>query len=194
MDALDLIEKRIDTLNRVLGPIPDNDVKGSENFVDSLLSANTLLSSALAGRDNINKVLQRSDELERYLDPNFLEETQQTKAKEVYVNAVAPEIATTFKQLEEIKSLEKTLGAEYFRNIPDKTDELKELTKNNTEFKQQTEFIEESLILAMKRYGELQQGLVESLAAMNKRLDHIEEKLQKKKAADLNVDLEPPTE
>ncbi|XP_055923505.1 uncharacterized protein LOC129953963 [Eupeodes corollae] len=187
MDALDLIEKRIDSLNRVLGPIPDNDVKGSENFVDSLLSANTLLSSVLAGRDNINKVLQRTDELEHYLDPNYLEETQQVKAKEVYVNAVAPEIATSFKQLSEIKALEKTLGAEYFRNIPDKTDELKELTKNNTEYKQQTELIEESLILAMKRYGELQQGLVESLAAMNKRLDTLEEKLQKKKNADIDM-------
>lgn len=190
MDALDIIEKRIDTLNRVLGPIPNNDVKGSENFVDSLLSANTLLSSALAGRDNINKVLERTDELERYLDPNFLEETQKVKAKEVYVNAVAPEIATTFKQLSEIKALEKTLGAEYFRNIPDKTDEIKDLTKNNDEYKQQTELIEESLILAMKRYGELQQGLVESLAAMNKRLDTIEEKLQKKKQEALNKDLE----
>lgn len=190
MDALDSIEKRVETLSRMLGPISGSDVKGSEDFVESIISANTLLSSALAGRDNINKVLDRADELDNYLDPSFLEKQQNIKSKEVYVNAVASELATTFKQLSDIKDLEKTLGAEYFRNIPDKTDELKELTKNNSEYKQQTELLEESLILAMKRYGELQQRLVESLAAMNKRLDTLEDRLQKKKQADLNADLE----
>lgn len=188
MEALDLLEKRIDSLNRVLGPIPDTDIKGTENFIDSLLSANTFLSSALTGRENISKVVQRADELERYLDPNYLEETQQVKSKEVYVNAIAPELANSFNQLSEIKSLEGTLGAEYFRNIPSNTDKLKEISKNNAEYQQQTELIEESLILAMKRYGEIQLGLVESLAVMNKRLDSIEEKLQKKKNADIDVD------
>lgn len=190
MDALDLIEKRIDTLSRVLGPIPSGEIKGSENLVDSLLSANTLLSSALAGRDNINKVLERTDELEHYLDPNYLEDVQQAKTKEVYVNAVAPELATTFQQLTEIKSLEKTLGAEYFRNIPDKSDKLKELLDTNLEYKQQTELMEESIILAMKRYGELQNRLVESLATLNKRLDTLEERVEKKKQVDLNKDLD----
>lgn len=86
MEALDLIEKRIDNLNRILGTLPsDNEPTNAatETLTDSLLSASTLLSSATSGRDAINKFTERSAELEKYLDPNFVEEQQDLRAKEV---------------------------------------------------------------------------------------------------------------
>lgn len=189
MEALDILEKRIDSLNRVLGQLPDSNKtsSGEENLVDSLISANTLISSSLSGRENISKVVDRTAELERYLDPNYLDSTQEIKSKEVYVNTVAPELAANFEMLEKIKSLEPALGAEYFRNIPDATEKLKEMGESAAELSQRNELIEESLILAMQRYSEIQSGITESLRAMNERLDRIEEKLQRKKEVDVDV-------
>lgn len=187
MEALDIISKRIDRLNDILGPIPDGDIKGGENLTDSLLSANTLLSSAVTGRDNIVKVVNRSGELESYLDPAYLDERQDIKSKEVYINTVATDLASSFEMLEKLKILEPTLGAEYFRNIPDVTDKLKSMKETASEQAQQNDLVEQSLILAMQRYSEIQNGIKDSLKAMNERMDTIEERLKPKQKPDVDV-------
>ncbi|EDW73705.1 uncharacterized protein Dwil_GK19603 [Drosophila willistoni] len=192
MDALDILEKRIDALTRVLGPLPDGD-SGSDktaNVVDSLCSANSMLTEATTGRTELQKCVARSGELEKYLDPNFLEEQQQVRSKEVYLNAVAPDLHLQAEQLERIKKLEPALGAEYFRSIPSEClDQLKQITANNGEYAQQSELIEESLILAMKRYGEIQAGLLKSLDAMSERLEQVEQRMEQKKKAELTKDV-----
>ncbi|XP_013102204.1 uncharacterized protein LOC106083613 isoform X1 [Stomoxys calcitrans] len=197
MEALDILEKRVDTLTRILGVVPDNGMEGesskvtaSGNVIDSLVSANNIVNEAISGREKIKTIVDRSEELEAYLDPHFLEENQQVRAKEVYLNAVANDLHTQFQQLDRIKELEPTLGAEYFRNIPGEcVDKLKQVNEDNTEFAQQAELIEESLILAMKRYGEIQKGLMDSLAVMNKRLEAVEEKLQQNKKEQMEKEL-----
>lgn len=200
MEALDILEKRIDALSRVLGPLPDAHAEQSEagssihtaNVVDSLCSANALFSEATTGRTELQKCVERAGELEKYLDPNFLEEQQQVRSKEVYLNAVAPELYAQSEQLDRIKQLEPALGAEYFRSIPNEClDKLKQITENNGEYAQQSELIEESLILAMKRYGEIQAGLLSSLDSMSERLYQVEQRLEHKKLSDLTKDVPP---
>ncbi|GAB0098502.1 Dynactin subunit 3 [Sergentomyia squamirostris] len=182
MDALDVLEKRMDALNDLLGPLPDEETpKGGENLTDSLESARTLLSSALSGREKISDVLNRTEELENYLDPNFIDDKQDVKAQEVYINTIATELAGNFEMLEKIKSLEPTLGAEYFSNIPKDTEKLKSLSDSTSEQKDQTEMIEQSIILAIQRYSEIQAGIKESLRNMNERIDELEQRLTKKK-------------
>lgn len=175
MEALDAIERRLDNLSRALGPLPNSH---GENLTDSLLSANTLLSSAINDRQKIVDIVQRSNELEHYLDPAFLESKQDLKAKEVYVHTVAPELAANFETLEKIKELEPTLGAEYFRSIPDVSDKLKGLNNDAVELCQRNELLEETLTIAMQRYDEIQSGLKNSLKAMNDRLDHLEDRMK----------------
>lgn len=192
--SLDILNKRIDRLNTILGPIPGDvsdanasSVQGGENLVDSLLSANTLLASALSGREKIADVVSRSAELESYLDPAYLDERQETKAKEVYINTVATDLAASFEILDKIKLLEPTLGAEYFRNIPDVTDKIRHMNNAASEQVQENDLIEQSLILAMQRYADIQEGIRDSLAGMNDRIDAIEGRLKKKSKPDVDV-------
>ncbi|XP_011189633.1 uncharacterized protein LOC105216708 [Zeugodacus cucurbitae] len=209
MEALDLLEKRIDTLSRMLGPFPDEGNAAAagtgpdpnkppaapETVVDSLLTVNSMLNGVIGNREQIAKAIVRAPELEKYLDPNFLEENQQVRSKEVYLNAIAPDLHAQFEQLDRVKQLEPTLGAEYFRSIPGEcTEKLKQHSQDNTEFAHQAELIEESLILAMKRYGEIQTGLLESLGTMNKRLEAIEEKMEQKKRTEAEKELPSPKE
>lgn len=184
MEALDAIEKRLDNLSRALGPLPN---EKSENLTDSLLSANTLLSSAINDRQKIVDIVHRSNELEHYLDPAFLEDKQNVKAKEVYVHTVAPELASNFETLEKIKELEPTLGAEYFRGIPDVGDKLKLLNSDAAELCQQNELLEETLTIVMQRYDEIQCGIKESLKIMNDRLDRLEDRLKNTAKGDKDV-------
>lgn len=184
MESLDLIEKRINTLTNALGIENVDASTSSENLTDSVMSANTLITSATNGREKIGEMMKRTNELETYLDPDFLNGQQNLKVKEVYVNTIANELATSFETLQKIKQLEPTLGAEYFRNIPDKTDEIKKMNDGLSTAQQQNDLLEESLMIAMQRYSEIQEGLRESLQKMNERLDKFEEKVAnaKKKA------------
>lgn len=190
MEALDHLEKRIDNLNRILG-VESTDVDASnaasESLTDSLLSASTLLSSATSGREALTKLGERSAELEKYLDPNFIEDQQDLRAKEAYLQMIAPELQETFDQLDQIKKLEPTLGAEYFRAMPDVTDKLKAMTDTTSELAQKNELLEESFTLAMQRYDEIHNSLKDSLQSMNDRISRMEERLQKKKP--LNEDV-----
>lgn len=188
MEALDVIEKRIDNLNRILGNLQTDDNNSSnETLTDSLLSASTLISSAMSGRESIVDFVKRSSELETYLDPAFLDEQQELQTKEAYINTVAPDLAETFEQLEQIKQLEPTLGAEYFRTVPDVTDKLKAMNETTGELAQKNDLLEESLTLAMQRYDEIQTNLTETLKKMNERVDRIESKLTQKKKADEDI-------
>lgn len=192
MEALDHIEKRIDNLNRILGMTSPSDPlesanASSETLSDSLQSAATLLSSATSGRDAITKLTERSAELEKYLDPNFIEEQQDLRAKEAYLQMIAPELQETFDQLEQIKKLEPTLGAEYFRAMPDVTDKLKTMNDTTGELAQKNDLLEESLTLALQRYDEIHNSLKDSLSSMNDRIARMEDRLNKKKP--LNEDV-----
>ncbi|XP_053696081.1 uncharacterized protein LOC128743510 [Sabethes cyaneus] len=193
MDSLDVIEKRIDNLNSLLGPIPANDSQ-VENLTDSVLSAASFLPSASTGhlvdgsaRDNILKMFNKKDDLEALLDPSYLDEKQDIRAKEIYINTIANDLAGSFETLQKIKTLEPTLGAEYFRNLPDVSDQLKKMTASTAEQKQANDLLEESLVIAMQRYSEIQSGIKDSLRAMNDRLDAIEERLAERKKQDDDV-------
>uniref|UniRef100_A0A2M4C1B8 Uncharacterized protein n=1 Tax=Anopheles marajoara TaxID=58244 RepID=A0A2M4C1B8_9DIPT len=193
MDALSVIEKRLEHLNQLLGPLP-TDESQSENLTEAILSAASFLPSASTGhladgaaRSAILESFKRKDELEAYLDPAFIEEKQDIKAKEMYINTIANDLAGTFETLQKIKTLEPTLGAEYFRNLPDVSDQLKTMTTTMAEQKQANELLEESLVIAMQRYGEIQAGIKESLKGMTDRLDQLEERLAQKKKEDKDI-------
>lgn len=121
------------------------------------------------------------------MDPAFLDASNDTKAKEVYVNTVAPELAASFEQLEQIKKLEPSLGAEYFRNIPDVTQQLRAMNDTTAELGQKNDLLEESLTIAMQRYDEIQSGIKDSLQTLNERIDQLENRLKTKKKTDDDV-------
>lgn len=185
MEALDLLEKRIDTLINVLG-VESNSEEAhvNENLTDSILSANTLITSATSGREKVGEMMKRTKELETYLDPDYLNDQQSIKMKETYINTVANDLATNFEMLQKIKSLESTLGAEYFSNIPDVSTKVRDMNEELSTSQQQNDLIEESLMLSMQRYSEIQANLRDSLQQLNNRLDKFEEKVEdiKKKA------------
>lgn len=193
MESLEIISKRIENLNQLLGPVPPADAQG-ENLTDAVLSAASFLPSASTGhladgskRDKILEAFQRKDELESYLDPSYLDDKQDIKAKEIYINTIANDLAGTFETLQKIKTLEPTLGAEYFRNLPDVSDQLKTMTTETAEQKQANDLLEESLVIAMQRYSEIQAGIKDSLKAMTDRLDKMENRLLERKKEDKDI-------
>lgn len=156
-------------------------VSTTENIVDTLVSTNNIIDEAVSEHEQIRAVMKRSDELERYLDPQFLDESQDLRAKEAYLTATSLDMQTQLAQLQQIKSLEGTLGAEYFRNVPqDYADKLKQMNEDNTELLQQAQKIEKDLVIMMKECSDVQTNIMQSLQSLKERLKLIEERIERK--------------
>ncbi|KAG5672161.1 hypothetical protein PVAND_002314 [Polypedilum vanderplanki] len=184
MEALDLLEKRIDALSNALGINDEEQNTLNENLTDSIISANTLITSATSGREKVGEMMKRTKELENYLDPDYINDQQSIKIKEAYINTVANDLAANFETLQKIKLLEPTLSAEYFRSIPDVSEKIRDMNEQLSTSQQQNELIEESLLISMQKYSEIQNNLRDALQQLNDRLDKFEERVEnaKKKA------------
>lgn len=180
MDPLQVIANRIGYLNSIL-PKDSLENLNEANIVDSIASAHSLIESAVSGRDKLSEVIRRADEVERFLDPNFIAENRQTNLKEIYLNTVVNDVAQSFELLQKIRDLEPVMGAEYFSSIPDVTAQLKALIGTAREQKERNDMIEESLISSIHRYAEIQNEIHRKLQDMNDFLDQYEENAERKK-------------
>lgn len=183
MDPLSGISHRISYLDTVLPRDTKENLK-EDNVIDSIISADTLISSAIRGHDKMTEVVKRSNEVEKFLDPNFVMENKQINMKEIYVNSMVNELAQSFELLDKIKQLQPTLGAEYFGDIPDVAEKLKGFIQTAKEQKERNDMIDESLISSIKRYGEIQEEIHKKLKQMNDHLDQYEEELERRKKED----------
>lgn len=183
MDPLYVLEKRVEYLSKVLPKETKENLK-EDNVIDSIISADTLISSAIRGHEKMNEVVKRSGEVEKFLDPSFVVENQQINMKEIYINTMVNELAQSFELLDKIKQLQPTLGAEYFGGIPDVTEKLKVMLQSAKEQKERNEITEETLITSIQRYSELQEEIHRKLKEMSDELDRFEEEQERRKKAD----------
>lgn len=112
------------------------------------------------------------------MDPNFIDNHQLLDLKKTYIMAVGDDIMSNVEKYKEIVKLAPVLDSPNLKDLPDITDNLAVLRKDILEQKQSSDFIEESLILAMQRYGEIQKNIMESLIKMNLRIDELESKVK----------------
>lgn len=94
VDAIDLVEKRIEALERQIlpkGPQPSN-VK-FQPITDLLTQTQTMISSALSCREAITTTLQQLDTINSYLDPNNGENDLEVEAKRQYLLELYPEVS-----------------------------------------------------------------------------------------------------
>lgn len=94
VDAIDLVEKRIEALERQIlpkGPQPSN-VK-FQPITDLLNQTQTMISSALSCREAITTTLQQLDTINNYLDPNNGENDLEVEAKRQYLLELYPEVS-----------------------------------------------------------------------------------------------------
>ncbi|XP_011498902.1 PREDICTED: dynactin subunit 3-like, partial [Ceratosolen solmsi marchali] len=146
------IEKKIFGLNRE----PNADDKLPENnIIDSLLHANTLITSALSGRDKFNTLIQKLPEIEGYAESDYEQIDLQNDAKLEYILAMEPEIRESAKYLNQLKELLPVLDSDRFNNIPDMSEKLQNLTLSYSKLSDQTESQNEATRGLVSKYNEI---------------------------------------
>ncbi|KAJ8960426.1 hypothetical protein NQ318_013708 [Aromia moschata] len=106
MDAIDLLEKRIEALELQVLPKDKNDtIDKTHAITDLLLQTHTMITSALSCREAITSILQHMTTINEYLDPTNGENVLEVEAKRHYLLELYPELKDTVQLIGTFESL-----------------------------------------------------------------------------------------
>lgn len=123
MSSINLLEDRIANLEKqVYGPseaINIDDPAPPNTVIDRLLDINSLISSALSGREKPNAIIKRLPELNDYLDPVSEDNDMPTSAKAQLLLTVESEIMENHKLLTKMQELVPILESGRIKDVPE---------------------------------------------------------------------------
>lgn len=171
-----------------------NIARTTENIVDTLLSTNNIIGEAISDHEQIRNTMKRAEELEQYLDPQFLYSTSDISSKQVYLNAVATDLQMQFALLQQINKMQDTLGAEYFRNVPtDYALKLKEIDEDHEKLMTESVQIENEIVQTISQYGNAQKNLMQQMHNALQSLELLEEQFELKQMKEREASPPPAT-
>lgn len=184
----DILENRIVELEKkVFGygrkgnahnPMPEN------NIIESLSSANTLISSALSGREKINAVIQRLPELKSYTESDFEPMDVQVDRKLEYIISMESEIRENAQKLKQLQELVPVLDSDRFKNLPELAEKLDKLTINYVDLGGKTGVIKDESQDLIARYNEILTNISKNLIILDADITELEKKNEPKKVLD----------
>lgn len=184
----DILEHRIAELEKkVFGygrktnapyPMPDS------NIIDSLSSANTLISSALSGREKLNTIIQRLPELKSYTESDFEEMDLQTDRKLEYILSMESEIRESAQRLKQLHELLPVLDSDRFKNLPELIEKLDKLTVNYVDLGGKTGDVKGESQNLISRYNEILTNISKNLIILDADITELEKKNEPKKVLD----------
>lgn len=184
----ELLEKRIHELEKKIyglekrpnteSPMPEN------NVIESIAHANTLISSALSGREKINTLIQRLPELESYTESDFEPTELQSEVKLEYILAVEPEIRENVQRLLQLKELLPVLESDRFQNLPEMSEKLHDLSVKYVDLGEQAEQVNSETRSMITRYNDIIMNVSKTLIALDAEVSELERKAEPKKVVD----------
>lgn len=184
----DILGKRMAELEKKIfgleGRLKDADPLPTNNVIDNLLHVNTLISTALSGREKINTLMQRFPELQGYMDSDFEPTDLQTEVKLEYLLAMEPEIRDYAKQLQQLKESLPVLEGDRFKNLPEMSEKLNNLSLKYIELGEEAEKVNAETRAMMSRYNEIITNISKSLITLDAEISDLEKAAEPKKVMD----------
>lgn len=132
MSSVKLLEDRIANLEKQvygLGKTMNVDDPAPSNaIVDRLTDVNSLISSALSGREKPNVLIKRLPELNGYLEPTSEDVDMPASAKAQLLFTMEPEIMENYKLLTKVHELTHVLESERIKDTPELNSKFNKLS------------------------------------------------------------------
>nr|CAD7597851.1 unnamed protein product [Timema genevievae] len=186
-EVLSMLEARMSKLETcIVGSPPNLDSQTSGNTVcDSLLHTNTLVATALSGREKVNAVLKRLDELERYVDPMFEENCSvDTSAKIETILSAEPQIERNLELAQQFSTLVPLLDSKQVRDVTESSGRLEKLTLVLLDSKTRADGTSERVMGLIEQYNAIIQNLTLTFEHWDNVLTRAELSRQSKKEID----------
>ena len=175
------LEKKIYGLEKrsnIEDKVPENTI------LESLSHANTLISSALSGREKLNALIQKLPELESYTESDFEPIDLQTDMKLEYILAMDSEIRENAERLNQLKELLPVIESGRFNNLPEMSEKLFTLQLKSVELNENEEIISEASRDMISRYNEIITNISKTLITLETEVTELEKAAECKKEMD----------
>ncbi|XP_012274928.1 uncharacterized protein LOC105696783 [Orussus abietinus] len=157
MADIRLLEERVEALERQIYGLDKTptleEFPSTTPIVDSVFHTNTVILSALSGREKANAMVKRLSELNSYLDPDCEEISLQTDAKLELILAMEYEIKENVCLLEKLQELLPALETDRIRDLPELNDKLNTLTLLYLKEYEKTEAINDKIRDFIAKYN-----------------------------------------
>ncbi|XP_071647946.1 dynactin subunit 3 [Temnothorax longispinosus] len=188
MSAVKLLEDRIANLEKQvygLGKMMSVDDPAPPNaVVDRLADVNSLISSALSGREKPNAVIKRLPELNGYLEPTSEEIDMPASAKAQLLLTMEPEILENHKLLTKVQELAPVLESERIKDSPELNNTFNKISLSYLEAYKDSKELSAHVHELLSKYNAVINSISESLIILDNAVTAAEVAAKPKKQAD----------
>ncbi|KAL0101125.1 hypothetical protein PUN28_018758 [Cardiocondyla obscurior] len=188
MSSIKLLEDRIANLEKqVYGlgkAINIDDPEPSNVIVDRLSDVNSLISSALSGREKPNVLIKRLPELNGYLEPTFEDIDIPVSAKMQMLITMEPEIMENHKLLTKVEELTPVLESDLIRDAPELNKTFNKISLSYLEAYEDFKDLSTHVQDLLTKYNAVINSISESLIVLNNAVTAAEIAARPKKQID----------
>lgn len=171
MATIELLENRIAELEKQIYGLSKkdetNDTSLENPIVDNILHVNTLISSAMSGREKANLMIKRLPELNNYLDPMIESSEIPIEAKVQLLLAMAPEIKQNHEMLKQMEELMPALETDHLKNVPELTNKLNDLNLSYLKLHEDSQGLNSRINEVFSKYNEVITSISKSLITID---------------------------
>ncbi|XP_076644826.1 dynactin subunit 3 [Halictus rubicundus] len=171
MATVELLESRIAELEKHIFGLKDandsNNTPPVYPVIDSLLHVNSLVSSAVSGREKTNMAIKRLAELNGYLDPTVDTMDLPIEAKLQLLLTMAPEIKQNCDMLHQMQELMPVLETDRIRDVPELSNKLNELNLSYLKIYEDSQDLNGHINEVFSKYNEVITSISKSLITID---------------------------
>lgn len=188
MTTIELLEDRIADLEKQIyglsKPSEDRSAPVENPVIDSLLHVNTLVSSAMSGREKANAAIKRLPELNDYLDPVPESSEIPAEAKVQLLLMTATEIKQNYEMLRQVQELTPALEIDRLRDVPELTNKLNDLNLSYLKIYEDNQQLNGHINEIFSKYNEVITSISKSLITIDSAVTAAEIAAMPKKQVD----------
>lgn len=170
MAAIELLEDRVIELEKKiygLAKKKENNDTLENPVIDNILHVNTLVSSAMSGREKANLMIKRLPELNTYLDPIIESSEIPIEAKLQLLLTMASEIKQNHEMLKQVQELTPVLETDRLRNVPELTNKLNDLNLSYLKLYEDTQGLNNHINEVFSKYNDVITSISKSLITID---------------------------
>ncbi|CAK9833913.1 Dynactin subunit 3 [Anthophora retusa] len=173
MATIELLEDGIANLEKkvygLMKTTETNDTSLENSVIHDVLDVNTLISSTMSGRENINLITKRLPELNSYLDPLVESSEISIEAKFQFIAIMTPEIKQNYEMLKQIQEIMPILESDHLKDVPELMNKLNALNLSYLKLHEDIQGLNNHINEVFFKYNEVITSISKSLITV----DHI---------------------
>lgn len=179
MDAIDLLEKRIEALElQVLSKDTSSVANQTQAITDLLMQTHTMITSALSCREAITSILQHMMTINEYLDPSYGENVLEVEAKRHYLLELYPELKDTVKLIGTFENLIPYADSANILKVTELSEKLDRLAVNNLSIYEESVEVTQNVLASLQKYNDITGSIKVLFAQLDRAVTDLENALQ----------------